>query len=170
MLPVYQKDGAAGKLGDCINHPCEPTSDWQIHRSCATKCNRADIDIPHQREERATMKLGHDSELLSFRDKIRTYFENDYPKDILAKTASGASLTTAEVRRAEMALGERGWLASAWPEEHGGPGWSIEEQYIFDEELERAGVPRDMVRLSIGIEHSDDILADLAQALDAAAR
>jgi O-acetylhomoserine (thiol)-lyase len=36
------------------------------------------------------------------------------------------------------------------------------------EELERAGVPRDMVRLSIGIEHIDDILVDLAQALDAA--
>ena len=61
------------------------------------------------------MKLGHDPELLSFRDNIRAYFENDYPQDILAKTASGASLTTAEVRRAEMALGERGWLASAWP-------------------------------------------------------
>jgi len=87
------------------------------------------------------MKLGHAPELQAFRDKIRSYFENDYPEDILAKVASGASLTTAEVRRAEMALGERGWLASAWPEEHGGPGWTIEEQYIFDEELERAGAP-----------------------------
>ena len=87
------------------------------------------------------MKLGHDPELQSFREKIRTYFQKDYPQDILAKTASGASLTTAEVRRAEMALGERSWLASAWPEEYGGPGWSIEEQYIFDEELEKAGAP-----------------------------
>ncbi len=32
----------------------------------------------------------------------------------------------------------------------------------------RPASPRDMVRLSIGIEHIDDILADLAQALDAA--
>ncbi len=87
------------------------------------------------------MKLGHDPKLLSFRDKMRKYFATEYPQDILAKVASGASLTTAEVRRAEIALGERGWLASAWPEEHGGPGWSIEEQYIFDEELERAGAP-----------------------------
>ncbi len=38
---------------------------------------------------------------------------------------------------------------------------------LNDEELEKAGVPRDMVRLSIGIEHSDDIIADLAQALEA---
>ncbi len=35
-------------------------------------------------------------------------------------------------------------------------------------ELEKAGVSEDMVRLSIGIEHIDDILADISQALDAA--
>ena len=33
------------------------------------------------------------------------------------------------------------------------------------EELEAAGVPEDMVRLSIGIEHIDDIIDDLSQAL-----
>ncbi|MCG5536680.1 O-acetylhomoserine aminocarboxypropyltransferase/cysteine synthase family protein [Ectothiorhodospira mobilis] len=37
------------------------------------------------------------------------------------------------------------------------------------EELERAGVGEDMVRLSIGLEHVDDILEDLDQALQAAA-
>ena len=35
-------------------------------------------------------------------------------------------------------------------------------------ELARAGVSEDMVRLSIGIEHIDDIMADLEQALAAA--
>jgi O-acetylhomoserine (thiol)-lyase len=35
-------------------------------------------------------------------------------------------------------------------------------------ELARAGVSEDLVRLSIGIEHIDDILADLEQALAAA--
>ncbi|MWV15342.1 bifunctional O-acetylhomoserine aminocarboxypropyltransferase/cysteine synthase [Pseudomonas sp. L-22-4S-12] len=45
---------------------------------------------------------------------------------------------------------------------------STTHRQLNDEELQRAGVPRDMVRLSIGIEHSDDILADLAQALEAA--
>ena len=35
-------------------------------------------------------------------------------------------------------------------------------------ELEKAGVSQDMIRLSIGIEHIDDILADLDQALAAA--
>ncbi|WEJ71779.1 bifunctional O-acetylhomoserine aminocarboxypropyltransferase/cysteine synthase [Pseudomonas sp. PSE14] len=45
---------------------------------------------------------------------------------------------------------------------------STTHRQLNDEELEKAGVPRDMVRLSIGIEHIDDILADLAQALRAA--
>src|SRR5690606_34292296 len=47
---------------------------------------------------------------------------------------------------------------------------STTHRQLNDEELEKAGVPRDMVRLSIGIEHFDDIRADLAQALDAAAQ
>ncbi|KFX71399.1 O-acetylhomoserine aminocarboxypropyltransferase [Pseudomonas taeanensis MS-3] len=45
---------------------------------------------------------------------------------------------------------------------------STTHRQLNDEELEKAGVPRDMVRLSIGIEHIDDILADLSQALAAA--
>ena len=40
---------------------------------------------------------------------------------------------------------------------------------LSPEELARAGVSRDLVRLSIGIEHIDDIIADLEQALAAAA-
>ena len=39
---------------------------------------------------------------------------------------------------------------------------------LSPEELARAGVGEDMVRLSVGLEHVDDILADLDQALKAA--
>ena len=45
---------------------------------------------------------------------------------------------------------------------------STTHRQLNDEELAKAGVPRDMIRLSIGIEHIDDILADLSQALAAA--
>ena len=44
---------------------------------------------------------------------------------------------------------------------------STTHRQLDDEELEKAGVPRDLIRLSIGIEHIDDILADLKQALEA---
>lgn len=39
---------------------------------------------------------------------------------------------------------------------------------LNEDELEKAGVSSDMVRLSVGIEHIDDILADIVQALDKA--
>ena len=44
---------------------------------------------------------------------------------------------------------------------------STTHRQLSPAELEKAGVSEDMVRLSIGIEHIDDILADLSQALDA---
>lgn len=37
---------------------------------------------------------------------------------------------------------------------------------LNEEELKSAGVSEDLVRLSVGIEHIDDILADIDQALD----
>ncbi|MBE8596175.1 bifunctional O-acetylhomoserine aminocarboxypropyltransferase/cysteine synthase [Xenorhabdus sp. BG5] len=45
---------------------------------------------------------------------------------------------------------------------------STTHRQLNDEEMVKAGVSRDLIRLSIGIEHSDDIIADLAQALEAA--
>lgn len=45
---------------------------------------------------------------------------------------------------------------------------STTHRQLNDQELEQAGVPRDMVRLAIGIEHVDDILEDINQALAAA--
>ena len=33
------------------------------------------------------------------------------------------------------------------------------------EELKKAGVSEDMIRLSVGLEHSEDLIADLDQAL-----
>jgi alkylation response protein AidB-like acyl-CoA dehydrogenase len=80
-------------------------------------------------------------EIETFRTGVRGWFETEFPKDIIAKHKTGAALTTADVRASEMALGQKGWLAAAWPEAYGGPGWSVEQQYVFDEELERAGVP-----------------------------
>ena len=41
-----------------------------------------------------------------------------------------------------MTLSERGWLAPAWPREHGGMGLSAAKQLIMMEEYERHGVAR----------------------------
>jgi O-acetylhomoserine (thiol)-lyase len=43
---------------------------------------------------------------------------------------------------------------------------STTHRQLSPEELKRAGVSEDMVRISVGIEHIDDIIADVSQALD----
>jgi O-acetylhomoserine (thiol)-lyase len=45
---------------------------------------------------------------------------------------------------------------------------STTHRQLSEEELDAAGVTPDMIRLCIGIEHIDDIIADLEQALAAA--
>lgn len=45
---------------------------------------------------------------------------------------------------------------------------STTHRQLTPEDLEKAGIPADMIRLSIGIEHVDDLLADLDHALSAA--
>lgn len=38
-------------------------------------------------------------------------------------------------------LGRDGWLGIGWPTEYGGQGRSIEDQYVFYDEVQRAGLP-----------------------------
>lgn len=45
---------------------------------------------------------------------------------------------------------------------------STTHRQLNEEELKAAGVSADLVRISVGIEHIDDIIADVSQALDAA--
>jgi len=39
-------------------------------------------------------------------------------------------------------LHKKGWIAPAWPVEHGGPGWNAMQRYIWDVECQTVGVPR----------------------------
>lgn len=47
---------------------------------------------------------------------------------------------------------------------------STTHRQLNDDELASAGVSRDLVRLAVGIEHADDIIADVEQALQASQR
>ena len=56
----------------------------------------------------------------------------------------------------------KGWAAPSWPTEHGGTGWSLEQQFIFEQELAANHAPRqiffglDMLGPLL-IEHGDDV-------------
>ena len=48
----------------------------------------------------------------------------------------------------------------------GPPPASTTHRQLSEHELEMAGVPANLVRLSVGIENADDIIADIAGALE----
>ena len=75
----------------------------------------------------------------AFRTEVRSFFANNYPKDLIAKAASGDPLDKADYQKSERALSEKGWLCVNWPEDAGGPGWDVTKKFIYDEELELAG-------------------------------
>ena len=74
-----------------------------------------------------------------FRLAVRAFFAKRYPQDLLEKHASGAALSKDDYQRAERALADQGWLCVSWPAEHRGCGWTPNQKYIFNEELEMAG-------------------------------
>src|SRR3546814_8265202 len=39
-------------------------------------------------------------------------------------------------------LHAQGWIAPNWPKEYGGPGWTVTQKYVYDEEASLAGAPR----------------------------
>jgi alkylation response protein AidB-like acyl-CoA dehydrogenase len=85
------------------------------------------------------MDMRQSAEDEAFRETVRAYFREEYPREIIDKLANGQTLKKQDMVASEQALSARGWLAPGWPAEYGGPGWTITQRFIFDEELERAG-------------------------------
>ena len=110
-----------------------------------------------------------------FRAEVRQFFAQEYPKELLARAASGYQLTKDEYQQAERALAAKGWLCVNWPAEQGGPGWNSNQKYIFDQELELAGAinpvpmeviwprPSSMPQLPMGYSQPPPLLATAAE-------
>lgn len=79
---------------------------------------------------------------LAFRDEVRAFLHDNLPADLARKVRHGLRLSRQDHERWHAILDARGWLASHWPEEYGGPGWSAVEKFIFEHECALAGTPR----------------------------
>jgi alkylation response protein AidB-like acyl-CoA dehydrogenase len=74
------------------------------------------------------------------RTELREYFAGLLPESERRRTGEegvGGDRFREVVRR----LGADGWLGIGWPVEYGGQGRSVEEQYVFFDEVQRAGLP-----------------------------
>ena len=80
---------------------------------------------------------------LAFRDEVRGFLD----AKLNARLREGAANTPSVfvepdlTREWQAILNEQGWLATAWPQEYGGPGWTPVQKYIFEKECAIAGAP-----------------------------
>src|SRR5437764_270123 len=85
------------------------------------------------------LKFGEKEEGL--RQEVRTFLLENLPKFDRGSDARTDDAAFEAARVFNRKLGERGWIAPAWPREYGGLGASITEQMVFNEEFGYYGAP-----------------------------
>jgi alkylation response protein AidB-like acyl-CoA dehydrogenase len=88
------------------------------------------------------MDLSFTPEEDAFREEVRTFLRERLPLHLSERVRRGAPLSKADIEEWHAILHSRGWLATHWPEEFGGPGWSVVQRYIFENETALAHAPR----------------------------
>jgi len=88
------------------------------------------------------MDLAFTPEEQNFREEVRTWVRANLPAETAHKVHNALRLTRDDFQDWAKILGKKGWLASGWPKEFGGPGWSAVQKHLFEEECALAGAPR----------------------------
>jgi acyl-CoA dehydrogenase len=83
----------------------------------------------------------HSSADEQFRQEVRAFLHARLPAEMARRNGQGFHAPRADTREWTRILHEQGWSAPNWPVEHGGTGWTLTEQAIFDEECTAAGTP-----------------------------
>ena len=89
------------------------------------------------------MDLDLSAQELAFRDEVRAFLAEHLPEALRSGAAASPTVfVEPDIGQAWNAiLHKKGWLAYQWPVEHGGPGWTPVQRYIFEKECAVAGAP-----------------------------
>ena len=87
------------------------------------------------------MNGDYTAEELAFQDEVRTFLQSEFPAEYKAKVDANMRLSKEELVNWQKILYAKGWAAPSWPDEHGGPGWSLTQRHIFATELGLIGAP-----------------------------
>src|SRR5690606_14881098 len=90
------------------------------------------------------MELAFSEADRAFADEVREFVAASLPREIRERWADTANVLFAprdDTLRWTKILHERGWSAPNWPAEHGGPGWSVIQRFIFETETALGGAP-----------------------------
>jgi alkylation response protein AidB-like acyl-CoA dehydrogenase len=96
----------------------------------------------------------------AFRQEVRDFIKTELPKE-LDRGGGGAMFGGGSGRYADPSywkllggwikkMSDKGWVAPAWPKEHGGAGLSVMEQFILNEELATKRAPRSPNVIGLG--------------------
>ncbi|TXJ17692.1 MAG: pimeloyl-CoA dehydrogenase large subunit [Afipia sp.] len=77
----------------------------------------------------------------AFRLTVRSFLDEKLPADLRQRMLSGERPTREDKVTWSRLLYARGWGGYTWPAEHGGPGFSPIQRYIFEDEAWQAGAP-----------------------------
>lgn len=78
----------------------------------------------------------------AFRTEVRAFLADKLPPALASKVRANRRLTKANMETWHAILNARGWLASHWPREYGGTGWTPIQSFIFENECALAHAPR----------------------------
>jgi alkylation response protein AidB-like acyl-CoA dehydrogenase len=89
------------------------------------------------------MDMDFAPEDLAFQKDVRAFLDDKLNARLREGAANTPSVFTEPdiTREWQAILAEKGWLATSWPVEEGGPGWTPTQKYIFEKECAIAGAP-----------------------------
>ncbi len=93
------------------------------------------------------MHIDYTPEQRALRDELRTYFAKMMTPE-LVNEMKGSEGGGPLYRVALEQMGRDGWLGAGWPKEYGGRGFTPIEQFIFSDEVQRAGYPLPFLTLN----------------------
>jgi len=88
------------------------------------------------------MDLTFTPEEEAFRTEVRAFLAAELPESLARKVREHRHLHKADMEAWHAILNARGWLASHWPQEYGGTGWTAVQKFIFENECALAHAPR----------------------------
>lgn len=89
------------------------------------------------------MDVNFSPEDLAFQAQVRSFLAEKLNPRLKEGAANTPSVFTEPdiTREWQSILHEKGWLATSWPKEYGGPGWTPTQKYLFEKECAIAGAP-----------------------------
>ncbi len=93
------------------------------------------------------MFLAETDEQLALRKELREYFAELLPPEVRRGARRGRR-GRVQLPRPRAPDGRDGWLGIGWPKEYGGQGRGVLDQFVFFDEVQRAGAPFPFVTIN----------------------